>query len=71
MQEIFEGEKKNGEDSDPVSIWTFTDKGVEIQRGNIIFIPYTKIVCFSVNTYNSGFSPPYSIHYCINLHIPK
>lgn len=71
MQQTFKGEKRNGEDSSPVSVWTFTDKGVEIQNGTILFIPYTKIVCFTINSKDlTSVRDPFA-HYYIQLHISR
>ncbi|MCM0594256.1 MAG: hypothetical protein ACSI46_04805 [Gloeotrichia echinulata DVL01] len=55
MRETFKGEKRNSEDDHAVSIWTFIDTGVEITQDgreiNLLFIPYSKIGCFSIQTF--------------------
>ncbi|WYL93347.1 MAG: hypothetical protein HEQ35_05295 [Gloeotrichia echinulata IR180] len=55
MRETFKGEKQYSEDQSNVSIWTFIDTGVEITQDgreiNLLFIPYSKIGCFSIQTF--------------------
>ncbi|BAY21858.1 hypothetical protein NIES2100_16160 [Calothrix sp. NIES-2100] len=71
MRVLFKGERRNSEDSSPVSIWTFIDTGLEITQDingmNMSFTPYSKIAGFSIFTNSYILSRDIHTYYTIRI----